>query len=124
LSIIIKNILSIKPLERIILLGIITVPIKKNYYSTFNLMTANKKKKFNGEGKQLSHQVSKSMRTYFKQLDGEAPNDVYNMVLKEVESSLLEIVMQQCNDNQTKASEMLGINRGTLRTKLKAHNLI
>ena len=87
-------------------------------------MTANKKKKFNGEGKQLSHQVSESMQKYFKQLDGEHTNDVYNMVIKEVESSLLEIVMQQCNDNQTRASEMLGINRGTLRTKLKAHKLL
>ena len=41
-----------------------------------------------------------------------------------VESSLLEIVMQQCDDNQTRASEMLGINRGTLRTKLKVHKLL
>ena len=56
-------------------------------------MTTNKTKKFNGEGRQLSHQVSKSMSQYFKQLDGEAPIDVYNMVLKGVESSLLEIVM-------------------------------
>ena len=87
-------------------------------------MTANKKKKFNGEGEKLGHQVSKSMRKYFQQLEGESPNDVYNMVLKEVESSLLEIVMQQCDDNQTRASEMLGINRGTLRTKLKAHKLL
>ena len=87
-------------------------------------MTANKKKKFNGEGEELSHQVSRSMRKYFQQLDGESPNDVYNMVLKEVESSLLEIVMQQCDDNQTRASKMLGINRGTLRTKLKAHKLL
>ena len=50
-------------------------------------MTANKKKKFNGEGEKLSHQVSQSMRKYFQQLDGESPNDVYKMVLKEVESS-------------------------------------
>ena len=87
-------------------------------------MTANKKKKFNGEGAKLSHQVSQSMRKYFQQLDGESPNDVYNMVLNEVESSLLEIVMQQCDDNQTRASKMLGINRGTLRTKLKAYKLL
>ena len=87
-------------------------------------MIQDKKKHFNGEGRQLGHQVSKSMRKYFQQLEGESPNDVYKMVLKEVESSLLEIVMQQCDDNQTRASEMLGINRGTLRTKLKAHKLL
>ena len=87
-------------------------------------MTDNKRKKFNGEGKQLGYQVSKSMRKYFKQLDGENPTDIYNMVLKEVELPLLEIVMKQCDDNQSKASKILGINRGTLRTKLKEHNLL
>ena len=47
------------------------------------------KKQFNGEGRQLSHQVSKSMRKYFKELDGEKPTDIYNMVLKEIELPLL-----------------------------------
>ena len=87
-------------------------------------MTQNKKKKFNGEGRQLGHQVSKSMRKYIKELDGEKPTDIYNMVLKEVELPLLEIVMKECNDNQSKASKILGINRGTLRTKLKEHKLL
>ena len=64
------------------------------------------------------------MRKYFEQLDGENPSDIYNMVLKEVELPLLEIVMKHCDDNQTKASKILGINRGTLRTKLKEHNLL
>ena len=87
-------------------------------------MTDNKKKKFNGEGKQLGHQVSRSMRKYFKQLDGENPTDIYDMVIKEVELPLLEIVMKECDYNQSKASKILGINRGTLRTKLKEHNLL
>ena len=82
------------------------------------------KKQFNGEGRQLSHQVSKSMRKYFKELDGEKPTDIYNIVLKEIELPLLEIVMRECNDNQSKASKILGINRGTLRTKLKEHKLL
>ena len=82
------------------------------------------KKQFNGEGRQLSHQVSKSMRKYFKELDGEKPTDIYNMVLKEIELPLLEIVMRECNDNQSKASQILGIYRGTLRTKLKEHKLL
>jgi Fis family transcriptional regulator len=87
-------------------------------------VTKNKKKKFNGEGKQLGHQVSKSMHKFFMQLDGENPTDIYDMVIKEVELPLLEIVMQQCDNNQSKASKILGINRGTLRTKLKEHNLL
>lgn len=81
-------------------------------------------KKFNGQGKQLSFQVEKSLRKYFKELDGEAPINVYNMVLKEVEGPLFEVIMKQCNGNQTHASRVLGINRGTLRTKLKEYKLL
>ncbi len=87
-------------------------------------MPQKKKKQFNGEGKQLGHQVSKSMRKYFQELDGEKPTDVYSMVLKEVELPLLEIVMKECNENQSKASKILGMNRGTLRSKLKEHKLL
>ena len=87
-------------------------------------MNQKNKKQFNGEGKQLSSQVTRSMRKYFKELDGEAARDVYGMVLKEIELPMLEIVMDQCNNNQTKASEVLGINRGTLRSKLREYKLI
>ena len=90
----------------------------------FSKVKASKKKKFNGEGKLLGHQVSKSMHKYFEQLDGENPTDIYDMVIKEVELPLLEIVMKECDYNQSKASKILGINRGTLRTKLKEHNLL
>lgn len=81
-------------------------------------------KKFNGQGKQLSFEVEKSLRKYFKELDGEAPINVYNMVLKVVEGPLFEVIMKQCNGNQTHASRVLGINRGTLRTKLKEYKLL
>ena len=46
------------------------------------------------------------------------------MVLREIEPPLLEVVMDRAGGNQTLASEMLGINRGTLRKKLKQHNLL
>ena len=81
-------------------------------------------REFNGEGRRLSSQVSKSIHKYFKELEGEIAKDVYSMVLKEVELPLLEIVMEQCKDNQTQASQMLGINRGTLRNKLKEYKLL
>tara|TARA_Y100000590_G_scaffold444785_1_gene575975 strand:+ start:140 stop:403 length:264 start_codon:yes stop_codon:yes gene_type:complete len=87
-------------------------------------MASNKKKKFNGEGKKLSDQVSKSMKKYFKELDGERATNIYQLVLKEVEQPLLETVMKECKGNQTLASQVLGLNRGTLRTKLKDYNLI
>ena len=87
-------------------------------------MASKKKKKFNGEGKRLSDQVAKSMQKYFKELDGEKTANIYQMVLKEVEQPLLETVMKQCKGNQTLASQILGLNRGTLRTKLKGYNLL
>ena len=106
------------------MLGIIRTPYRNYNWLKFNQVSQKKKKQFNGEGKQLGHQVSKSMLKYFQELDGEKPTDVYSMVLKEVELPLLEIVMKECNENQSKASKILGINRGTLRSKLKEHKLL
>ena len=82
------------------------------------------KKKYNGEGRRLRDLVAKSMRKYFKELDGEKATNIYQMVLKEVEQPLLETVMKQCKGNKTLASKILGLNRGTLRTKLKDYNLL
>ena len=83
-----------------------------------------RKKKFNGEGKRLGDQVAKSMQKYFKELDGTKTTDLYRLVLKEFEQPLLDTVMKECKGNQTVASQILGINRGTLRTKLKSYNLL
>ena len=82
------------------------------------------KKKYNGEGRRLSDLVAKSMQKYFKELDGEKATNIYQMVLKEVEQPLMETVMKQCKGNKTLASKILGLNRGTLRTKLKDYNLL
>ena len=68
--------------------------------------------------------INSGARKYFKELEGEKAKDVYSMVLKEVELPLLQIVMEQCKDNQTLASQMLGLNRGTLRNKLKEYKLL
>jgi len=57
-------------------------------------------------------------------LEGAAVTDVYNLVLSEVEAPLLESVMNYVKGNQTKASELLGLNRGTLRKKLKQYDLL
>tara|TARA_Y100001001_G_scaffold37316_1_gene31179 strand:- start:6625 stop:6801 length:177 start_codon:yes stop_codon:yes gene_type:complete len=57
-------------------------------------------------------------------LNGAQPAPVYDMVLREVERPLLEVVMQQTNGNQSRAAEVLGINRNTLRKKLKFYQLI
>ena len=71
----------------------------------------------------ISACVYGALRTYVDDLDGEKPASVYDMVLKSVERPMLEVVMAQAGGNQTLASEMLGINRNTLRKKLVEHNL-
>jgi len=67
--------------------------------------------------------VRKALDKYFADLDGHAPGNLYQLVLAEVEKPLLEKVIQHTSGNQTRASEILGINRGTLRKKLKQYGL-
>ena len=62
--------------------------------------------------------VRRSLERYFKDLDGATPRSVYDMVLKNVERPLLEVVLEHAEGNQTIAAEMLGINRNTLRKKM------
>ena len=72
---------------------------------------------------ELSSTVRKMMKQYFKDLDGEKPSGIYNMVVNCVEKPLLEVVMYHAQGNQTRAAELLGINRNTLRKKLQEHGL-
>ncbi|MCL5041759.1 MAG: DNA-binding transcriptional regulator Fis [Gammaproteobacteria bacterium] len=72
----------------------------------------------------LRDSVEQALHNYFNHLDGQDVTDVYNMVLSEVEAPLLESVMDYVKGNQTRASEVLGLNRGTLRKKLKQYGLL
>ena len=72
----------------------------------------------------LRDAVTTAVRAYLDELDGQLSSDVYQMVLAEVEAPLLEEIMAYTSNNQTKASIMLGLNRGTLRKKLKQYDLI
>tara|TARA_R110002072_G_scaffold116191_2_gene246609 strand:- start:6076 stop:6429 length:354 start_codon:yes stop_codon:yes gene_type:complete len=72
----------------------------------------------------LREAVTAAVRDYLEQLDGQLSSDVYQMVLAEVEAPLLAEIMAYTRNNQTRASIMLGLNRGTLRKKLKQYNLI
>ena len=68
--------------------------------------------------------VERALAAYFDRLDGEQPKDLYAMVLAEVEAPLLEFVLRHAHGNQSHAAAMLGINRGTLRKKLKQYDLL
>ncbi|MFG6179006.1 DNA-binding transcriptional regulator Fis [Halomonas sp. THAF12] len=72
----------------------------------------------------LREAVETSMRRYFDHLDGGDVTDLHAMVMAEVEAPLLTAVLEHTQGNQTRAAEMLGLNRGTLRKKLKHYGLI
>ena len=76
------------------------------------------------EGQTLRGDVERALHNSFPRLEGADVTDVYNLVLSEVEAPLLETVMNYVKGNQTKASELLGLNRGTLRKKLKQYDLL
>lgn len=63
------------------------------------------------------------MRRYLKDMNGEEANRMYQMVLEQVEKPLLEVVMKHSDNNQSRASRMLGINRNTLRKKLDIYQI-
>lgn len=67
----------------------------------------------------LAASVTQSVQKYFAELNGADPVDLYQFVLEEVETPLLRAVMEHCKYNQSRAAIMLGISRGTLRTKLR-----
>lgn len=75
-------------------------------------------------GSHLHDAVTRAVRNYLDELDGQATSGFYELVLSQVEAPLLREVMQHTRNNQTRASHMLGLNRGTLRKKLKQYNLL
>jgi Fis family transcriptional regulator len=72
---------------------------------------------------ELAECVKKSLDEYFAHLDGEQPHAVYDMVLQYIEKPLLEYILNKVGGNQSKAAEMLGLNRNTLRKKMAQYNL-
>ncbi|NIN61290.1 MAG: DNA-binding transcriptional regulator Fis [Gammaproteobacteria bacterium] len=72
----------------------------------------------------LGEDVRRHMENYFRDLEGHEVSDLYELVMSEVEKPIFEIVMQQTRGNITKAASMLGLNRGTLRNRLKKYKLV
>ncbi|MEL7311412.1 MAG: DNA-binding transcriptional regulator Fis [Pseudomonadota bacterium] len=71
----------------------------------------------------LARMTESALKDYFKKLNGTAPGDLYDLVMSEVEPPLLRTVLKYTDGNQSRAAEILGINRGTLRKKLKNYSL-
>ena len=71
----------------------------------------------------LSNDIDTLLDQYFTDLSGENPNGVYDMVIQSVEKPLLLYIMNLSEGNQSKAADILGLNRNTLRKKLKQHKI-
>ena len=72
----------------------------------------------------VARYVREAVEDYFKDLDGEEPScAVYDMVMNCVEKPLIETVLHQAGGNQTRAAELLGLNRNTLRKKIQHHRI-
>ncbi len=72
----------------------------------------------------LSHHVEQSIRQYLANLDNQEPSNIYELMLQQLEKPLLMVVLEYTQGNQSKTAQILGINRGTLRKKLKTYNLL
>ena len=71
----------------------------------------------------LSTAIDESLEEYFTHLDGQPPHAIYDMVLGCVEKPMLEFILHKVGGNQSKAAEMLGLNRNTLRKKMAQYGL-
>ena len=71
----------------------------------------------------LAHAVSDSLGDYFRALNGHAPANLYDVILAQVEPPLLKATLAYCRGNQSKAADVLGLNRATLRKKLSQYKI-
>jgi Fis family transcriptional regulator len=89
-----------------------------------NIPKQKKKKKKAKKVVALHECVNLTLQQYLDDLGEEIPTQLYEFVIKEVEAPMLQVVMEYTRQNQSQAAEILGLNRGTLRKKLKEYNLL
>jgi Fis family transcriptional regulator len=75
------------------------------------------------EESELSLTVRRAIDGYFRDLDGQKPHAIYDMVIHCVERPMIESVLEMAEGNQSRAAEILGLNRNTLRKKMREHGL-
>jgi Fis family transcriptional regulator len=71
----------------------------------------------------LRSHTEQALSSYFDSLNGHRPGRLYDLVMREVELPLFQAVMDYAAGNQSRAAHILGINRGTLRKKLREYGL-
>lgn len=95
-----------------------SVPAEKN-----NTLTHPATLRRENQTQTLRDAVRHCLEKFFVDLDGHKPAEIYQLVMGEVEPAMLETVMSFTQGNQTRAAEILGINRTTLRKKLRQYGL-
>ena len=78
----------------------------------------------NNGNKSLHKHTEDALEVYFESLNGDRPGDLYELVMGEVERPLFKAVLDYTQGNQSQAAGILGLNRGTLRKKLRYYSLI
>ena len=78
----------------------------------------------NTRNRPLRHVTEDALKKYFKDLNGHKTGDLYGLVLSEIEAPLFKTVMDHTQGNQSRAAKILGMNRATLRKKLKTYYLL
>ena len=91
---------------------------------TNSFLNAEQVENHSREENTLRSEAEKALRRYFNHMGEEPVTGLHRLVISEVEIPLLEAVMRYTGNNQSKACIMLGLNRGTLRTKLKNYGLL
>ena len=77
----------------------------------------------NGNAKCLGDNVRDAMDKYFKDMDGHEPADLHELIMSQVEKPLIECVIENARGNISRAAQFLGLNRGTLRTRMQKYGL-
>jgi Fis family transcriptional regulator len=88
---------------------------EKNNVVNMNFVTS--------ENKGLSGLIKDMLNKYFQSQNGKIGSNLYELIIKEVEISILEVTMKQVGGNKSKAAEILGINRNTLHKKIQQYNI-
>ena len=78
----------------------------------------------NKMGVPLNEQIARAVKSYYDNLGDQTPENVYELVLNEIELPLLKETMNYCRHNQSLAARILGINRGTFRKKLAFYGML
>ncbi len=71
----------------------------------------------------LGDNVRDAMAKYFKDMDGHEPNNLHELVMSQVEKPLIESVIDNSRGNVSRAAQLLGLNRGTLRNRMQKYGL-